>query len=133
MPAVLASANVVVLPSYREGLPKVLLEAAACGRAIVTSDVPGCREVALEGTNALRVPPMNAPALAAAIRTLVEDPELRKRFGMAGRHLALSEFAVESVVARTIEVYRELLAETALEPETKSARPAAAAESSTPR
>lgn len=105
MPDVLRRASIVCLPSFREGVPKALLEAAATGRAIVTTDVPGCREVVREGENGLLVPPRNGAALAAAILTLVRDPELRRRMGRAGRLRAEREFSLESVVRRTLEIY----------------------------
>ena len=110
MPAVFARAHVVCLPSYREGLPKVLVEASASGRAIVATDVPGCREVVREDRNGLLVPVRDAPALAAAIRRLVQDPAERARLGANGRALAEREFSVEHVVERTLAVYGELTA-----------------------
>lgn len=109
MPAVLKAASVVVLPSYREGLPKVLLEAAASGRPIVATDVPGCREIVRPHVNGLLVPCRDVPALAQAVKLLLESPELRARFGEAGRRIALAEFAQEIVVQQTLDVYRHLL------------------------
>lgn len=109
MPQVLSSANLVVLPSYREGLPKVLLEAAASARAIVATDVPGCREIVRHGANGLLVPPRDPTALAQAIRTLLESPEERERLGHAGRQIAVTEFAEEIVVKQTLALYRKLL------------------------
>ena len=88
-----AKAHIAVLPSRREGLPKSLLEAAACGRAMVATDVPGCREIAREGVNALLVPVDDAQALADAIQRLAHDPDMRARFGAAGRALVEREFA----------------------------------------
>jgi glycosyltransferase involved in cell wall biosynthesis len=109
MPAVYQGAHVVCLPSYREGLPKVLLEAAASGRAIVATDVPGCREIVRQGDNGLLVPPRDARALAEALRKLVDDPVLRRRMGQRGRKIAETEFSVEKVIAETLAVYREVL------------------------
>lgn len=109
MPEVFAQSSVVCLPSYREGLPKVLLEAAACGRPMITTDVPGCREVVINGYNGLLVPPRNAAALAASIRRLIEDPEQRLRMGERGRELVEAEFSDDKVVQQTLAVYRELL------------------------
>lgn len=109
MPAVLASANVVVLPSYREGLPKVLAEAAACGRAVITTDVPGCRDAVEANVTGLLVPPRNAAALADAIALLAEDQAMRCRMGMAGRQLAESAFDVQQVIAAHMGIYRELM------------------------
>lgn len=109
MPQVLSSANLIVLPSYREGLPKVLLEAAASARAIVATDVPGCREIVRHGANGLLVLPRDSTALARAVRTLLESPEQRERFGEVGRQIAVTEFAEEIVVEQTLDLYRKLL------------------------
>nr|WHW29512.1 putative glycosyltransferase family 4 protein [uncultured bacterium] len=110
MPQILAQARLVVLPSYREGMPKILLEAAACGRAVVTTDVPGCRDAIEPGVTGLLVPPRDADALAQAIRALLDD-ELRCRaMGLAGRALAEQEFDVRHVVARHLELYGRCLA-----------------------
>ncbi len=105
-----ARCHVAVLASRGgEGLPKSLLEAAACGRPIVATDVPGCREVARPGENALLVPPDDAPALAAALSTLLRDAALRDRFGTASRRLVESDLAADRVGAKTVELYRSLL------------------------
>jgi glycosyltransferase involved in cell wall biosynthesis len=109
MSKVLNSAHIVVLPAYREGLPKALLEAAACARPIVTTDVPGCREVVRPGVNGLLVPVREAQALARAIDTLLRSPALREKFGNAGREIVASEFAEEIVVKQTLALYRDLL------------------------
>ncbi len=102
--------HLAVLPSYYgEGIPKSLLEAAACGRPIVTTDTPGCREVVRHGENGLLVPPRNPRALADAIRSLVRDSELRKRMGMKGRSRVIHEFSEQTVVRQTFDVYRSLL------------------------
>jgi len=109
MPNVLRQCHVVCLPSYyKEGLPKALLEAAASGRPIVTTFVPGCREAVKEGVNGLTVPPRDVEALVAALRALIEDPDLRASMGAKGRRIAEEEFSVEEVARRTLEVYREL-------------------------
>ncbi len=105
MPAVFAQSHIVCLPSYREGLPKVLIEAAAAGRPIVTSDVPGCREVVAHGDNGLLAPARDARALADAIERLVKDPALRRRMGQRGRQRAESEFSIERVIAQTLALY----------------------------
>lgn len=107
MQQVLAAAHVVVLPSYREGLPKVLLEAAAAGRAVVTTDVPGCRDAIVNGSTGLLAVPRDAEALAAAIRSLLDDPEKIRAFGHAGRQLAEEAFDVSEVVASHIRIYQE--------------------------
>jgi glycosyltransferase involved in cell wall biosynthesis len=109
MPDVLPQAHIVCLPSYREGLPKVLIEAASCGRPIVTTDAPGCREIVHHGENGLLVPVRDAKALADAIRTLLDDPDLRSRMGQAGRELVKKEFTIDAVVKSTLGVYETLL------------------------
>lgn len=109
MPAELALAHVVCMPSYREGLPRVLIEAASVGRAIVTTDVPGCREVVRHGDNGLLVPVRDAPALADALRTLLADDTLRRTMGARGRERAVAEFSVESFVAESLQVYNDVL------------------------
>jgi glycosyltransferase involved in cell wall biosynthesis len=110
MPALLRSVDVVTLPSYREGLPKGLIEAAACGRALIATDVPGCREVVEHEVDGLRVPVKDGAALAHAIERLVRDPALRTRLGEAARRKAMERFDERIVIARTLDVYRELLA-----------------------
>lgn len=109
VPDLMDQSHIVCLPSYREGLPKTLLEALAAGRPIVTTDVPGCREAVVPGQNGLLVPPRDADALASALALLLGDPALRHRFGIAGRRLAESEFASELVDAATMGLYCELL------------------------
>lgn len=108
MPALFASVDMVVLPSYREGLPKGLIEAAACALPLVTTDVPGCREVVSDGVDGLLVPARDADALARAIARLQDDPELAQRLGEAARAKALAEFDERIVIARTMAVYDEL-------------------------
>jgi len=109
MPALLATVHAVVLPSYREGLPKGLIEAAACGLPLVTTDVPGCREVVTHGVDGLLVPVKNAPALARAIARLQDDPDLCERLGAAARAKALATFDERIVILRTMDVHRELV------------------------
>ena len=109
MPAVFAQSNVVCLPSYREGFPKALLEGAASGRAIVASDVPGCREIVRHGTNGLLVPARDQVALADALRRLIEDPARRKTMGLRSRELAVAEFSDLDAAQQTLGVYRALL------------------------
>jgi glycosyltransferase involved in cell wall biosynthesis len=108
MPAVLRAAHIACLPSYGEGLPKSLLEAAASGLPIVTTDVPGCREVVRNGKNGLLVPVRNAHALSVALSKLINDAELRCRMGEQSRLLAETEFGLETVIAQTLAIYREL-------------------------
>lgn len=103
-------AHICALPSYyREGVPKSLLEAAACGRPIVTSDAPGCREVVRHGVNGLLVPARDVDALTDAIERLLVEPELRRRMGRAGRAMVEEHFGVEEVVRATMDAYRSLL------------------------
>ncbi len=109
MPAILAQASVVVLPSYGEGLPKVLIEAAATGRPVVATDVRGCREIVRPGISGLLVPPRDGTALARAIERLLDSRDLRARFGEAGRRLVESEFSEPIVVQQTLVVYSQLL------------------------
>ena len=109
MPALFASVDMVVLPSYREGLPKGLIEAAACALPLVTTDVPGCREVVRDGVEGLLVPVRDADSLAEAIARLYADPALAGQLGAAARERALAEFDEGIVIRRTLDVYRELL------------------------
>lgn len=109
MRQVLEQANIVCLPSYREGVPKVLIEAAAAGRAIVTTDAPGCREVVRHGQNGLLVPPRDAKALTEAISFLLTSPGARARMGRRGRHAAVANFSLDRVIAETIEIYHDVL------------------------
>jgi len=110
MPRVLESSHVVVLPtSYREGVPRILIEAAACGRPAVTTDRPGCRDIVRDGENGLLVPVDDARALAAAISRLVASPDLRARMGARGRAIVEEAFAQEHVVAATLAMYARLL------------------------
>lgn len=104
-----AAANIVCLPSYREGLPKGLVEAAACGRAVVTTDVPGCRDAIEPGITGLLVPVKDAAALADAIKELVEFPEKRIKMGLAGRMLAEKAFVIDEIVKQHMNIYGELL------------------------
>jgi len=109
MASVYQQAHLIVLPSYREGLPKVLLEAAATARAIVTTDVPGCRDVVKQGVNGLLVPPRDPVALARAIRTLIEDPERRRRMGQRGRELVEQHFAQEKIIRHILSIYNQVV------------------------
>lgn len=108
--SLLAASHVVCLPSYREGLPKSLLEAMAAGRPIVTTDVPGCREAVLDGENGFLVPPRNAEALAEKLKVLASDAGLRRRFGARGRQLAEENFSIARISAETLALYDRLAA-----------------------
>lgn len=107
--AVWAQSHVAVLPSRREGLPKSLLEAAACGRPLIATDVPGCREIAREGINALLIPPDDFEALAKAIETLMNDRDLRVRFGKASRQIAVGEYSSLRIGNEITALYSRLL------------------------
>ncbi len=110
MPRLLADCHIVCLPSYYgEGMPKSLLEAAAAGRAVVTTDHPGCRDAVLPGESAVLVPPRDAVALADALEALVNDPERRLRMGQAGRRLAEERFSLTAVVDAHLALYRQVL------------------------
>ena len=112
MPAVYARCHVVCLPSYYgEGVPRALIEAAACGRPIVTADTPGCREVVRDGVNGFLVPPRAAKPLADALRELLLDASRCEAMGRRGRDLAVAEFSVEHVVEATLRVYAGLEAQ----------------------
>jgi len=105
----MADAHVVVLPSYyREGLPKTLLEAAASGRAMIASDIPGCREVVRHGVTGLLVPVRTHEELASAMIRLGNDEDLRQRCGRAAREKAEAVFSVEDVVRHTFLLYDQL-------------------------
>lgn len=110
IPAVFAGAHIVCLPSYREGLPRVLIEAASCARAIVATDVPGCREIVEDGVNGLLVAPRDAESLADALSALLDDPTRRAQMGRRGRERVLSGFTSAQVVEQTLAIYRDLAA-----------------------
>ncbi|WP_191577980.1 MULTISPECIES: glycosyltransferase family 4 protein [Achromobacter] len=108
--ALYAAAHIAVLPSYREGLPKSLIEAAACGRAVVTTDVPGCRDAIEPNVTGLLVPVRDAAALADAIARLAQDAALRQAMGTAGRALAEREFDINQVARIHVALYDALSA-----------------------
>jgi len=110
MPSVYAQAAIVCLPSYHEGLPKSLLEAASSGRAMVTYDIAGCREVVVDGENGRLVPLRDTASLAQAIEALLRDADERRRMGENGRSKVLREFSQEIVAEQTLKVWREVLA-----------------------
>lgn len=108
---VLAASHVAMLPTYYgEGAPKTLIEAAACGRAIIATDVPGCRTVVRHGGNGLLVPARDARALAEAALALADDPARRAAMGAEGRRRAETEFASDLIHAETLKVYEQALA-----------------------
>lgn len=108
MDRVIAESHLVILPSRSEGVPKVLIEAAATGRAIVTCDAPGCRDAIEDGVTGLTVPVGDVAALADAIRALVRDPERRRSMGTAASDLAAKAFDVNSVIAEHLRLYDSL-------------------------
>ena len=110
MPSVLSMATIIVLPSYREGLPKVLSEAAACGKAVITTDVPGCRDAIVPNLTGLLVPVKDSSSLSHAIVSLIDDPSRCKEMGRAGRQFAERHLDVRAVVHQHLDVYKELLA-----------------------
>jgi glycosyltransferase involved in cell wall biosynthesis len=128
MPAVLAKSHIVCLPSYREGIPRILIEAAASGRPIVTTDAPGCRELVRPGINGIIVPSRDTLSLAAALRYLIENPEVRVAMGNNNRQVAVQEFSQELVIAQFMTVYRDLLRAASLGPISPSQAPTAAKE-----
>lgn len=106
MAPVWRSCAMAVLPSYREGLPRALLEAAACGRPLIATDVPGCRELVRDGDNGRLVPVRDAAALADAIAALAADPDARRRMGERAREIVVSSFSDDVIVARMLAIYR---------------------------
>ena len=107
--ALYAKSNIVCLPSYREGFPKSLIEAAAASRTIVTTDVPGCRDAIIPNKTGLLVPVEDPLKLADALRWLIENPKKRTTMGRAGRKLAEKEFPVEKIVNEHLDIYLDLL------------------------
>ncbi|MFT7565753.1 MAG: glycosyltransferase involved in cell wall biosynthesis [Pseudoalteromonas distincta] len=106
VPEIIAKSHIMVLPSYREGLPKSLIEAAACGRAVITTDVPGCRDAIKPNETGLLVKAKSSDDLAKAILKLLSDDSLRITFGKAGRQLAEGSFNIDDVVATHMVIYR---------------------------
>jgi glycosyltransferase involved in cell wall biosynthesis len=109
IPGLWARAHIAVLPSRREGLPLSLLEAAACARAMVATDVPGCREIVVAGETGFLVPVDDAAALADAIGRLLHAPELRAKFAAAARRRVETLFSADFVGRQTVALYRHLL------------------------
>lgn len=110
MPEVFAMSHIVCLPStYGEGVPKVLIEAASCARPIVTTDIPGCREIVRHNKNGLLIPPGDTQALIKSLQMLLQDADLRQNLGTCGRQIVEQEFSLEHVVQATFSVYAALL------------------------
>lgn len=109
MASVFQKSHVVCLPSYREGLPKVLLEAAACARPIVTTDTPGCREIVRHNQNGFLAPVKDSVELSNYLKILIESPSLRQQMGARGREMVVSQFSDDKVVADTLHLYHQCL------------------------
>jgi hypothetical protein len=105
----LREADIACLPSYGEGMPRGLMEAAATGLPMVTTLAPGCREAVIPGKTGVLVPVRDARALADALRPLVLDPALRQRMGAAARQQAIAEFSAEDFIARSLAAYAAVL------------------------
>lgn len=105
MKEVISKSNIIVLPSYREGLPKVLIEASALGRAIVTTNVPGCREIIVHGKNGLLVNSRDVDDLEKAILLLIEDEGLRLKLALEARKIAENDYSIKTVIAQTFTLY----------------------------
>jgi glycosyltransferase involved in cell wall biosynthesis len=110
MAALLSTVHIVCLPSYREGLPKALLEALAAGKPVVSTNVPGCREVVQHGHNGILVPARDVDELTAALMQLIEDPVLRQTYGVHGRMMAEKWFSDEAVISQTLRLYGQQMA-----------------------
>ena len=109
MENILQQSSIVVLPSYREGFPKILMEAAACGRAVITTDVPGCRDAIYNGVTGVLVPERNSLELANSIKELAINPNLYKEMGKRGRKMAESRFDVDNVISKHFKIYNQVL------------------------
>lgn len=111
MNAVFAQAHIVCMPTYYgEGVPKVLIEAAACGRPIVTTDMPGCRDIVRHGENGLLAKPRDVVGVVHALERLLDDKQLREQMGRRGREIVEREFSLQIVTDQTMAIYDELLA-----------------------
>jgi len=109
MPEVFASCHLVCLPSYRrEGIPKVLIEAASCGRPIITFDMPGCREIVQNGVTGFVIPTKDVSAYKSAVRRLLEDANLRQQLGLAGRKRVENMFSLDQVIRQTLDIYNQV-------------------------
>lgn len=106
MPETLSSASIVCLPSYREGLPKILLEAAAVGRPLIATDVPGCREIVKNGENGILVKLKDVGTLYDAIKMLIANKEMRRSMGQNSRNIIESELSTKIINAQTLELYK---------------------------
>ena len=109
IPTLYSKSHIICLPSYREGLPKSLIEAAAASRVIVTTDVPGCRDAIISDKTGLLVPAKDPHKLADALQWLIEHPKERVAMGKAGRKFAQKEFNIEKIVKSHLDIYSELI------------------------
>jgi glycosyltransferase involved in cell wall biosynthesis len=109
IPKLYNKSHIICLPSYREGLPKSLIEAAAASRAVVTTNVPGCRHAIIPNKTGLIVPVKNAEKLADAFQWLIEHPEERIAMGKAGRKFAEREFLIEKIIQQHLDIYKNLI------------------------
>ncbi|MFA5983872.1 MAG: glycosyltransferase family 4 protein [Methylococcaceae bacterium] len=110
MPELINRSHIIVLPSfYGEGVPRILIEAAACGRPIITTNMPGCREIVRQGINGFLISPHDVDALGQALLALINNPELRLSMGAQGRELVVSQFSEAQVIKETLVLYQELL------------------------
>ena len=107
MEEIIPQSSIVVLPSYREGLPKVLCEAAACGIPVITTNVPGCRDAIIEHETGILVPPRESEELTLAINSLLKNPKKLKKMGKAGRRLSEEKFDINKIVDSHMKVYRD--------------------------
>jgi glycosyltransferase involved in cell wall biosynthesis len=105
MPQTLSSASIVCLPSYREGLPKILLEAAATGRPLIATDVPGCREIVRNGENGILVRLKDVESLYDALKLLISNKEMRQSMGQKSRNLVESELSSDIINGQTLALY----------------------------
>jgi glycosyltransferase involved in cell wall biosynthesis len=108
IPQLVTKSHIAVLPSYREGLPKSLIESAAIGRPIITTNVPGCREVVKEGGNGFLVPARDSEKLAATIKRLIDNPKLLTTMGKKSRLMAEQEFSIQKVTSKTLALYSKI-------------------------
>ncbi len=112
MPSVIANSHIVCLPTfYREGLPKILIESASCGRPIVTTDIPGCNDLVRHQVNGLLCPTKSPESLADAMQILIESKKLRSSYGLKSRKLVQEHFSIENIIEQTFSVYNELLSQ----------------------
>ena len=108
MAQVISKTSLICLPTtYKEGLPRLLLEAGACGRAVIATDIPGCRMVVRDGENGLIIPAHDTSALVHALESLITNPEKRQSMGRRGREIIEQEFSVNQVISHTFDVYND--------------------------